>query len=69
MGFLIAGLALFTGAALFGDDGYTWLVALTGALAVVHGACTTVLRSRRRPRSGLAPERRQHGTDVPSSNR
>ena len=68
MGFLIAGVVLFAGAALFGDDGYTWLVALTGALAVVHGACTIVLRSRRRPGSGLTPERHHCGTCVSSSD-
>ena len=50
MGSLIVGLTLFAGAALFGDDGYTWLVALMGALAVVHGTCTVVLRSRPRAR-------------------
>ena len=52
MGFIFAGVVLFAVAALFG--GYTWLVALTGALAVVYGACTMVLRSRRRRlRSGF----------------
>ena len=56
MGFIFAGVVLFAGAALFG--GYTWLVALTGALAVVYGACTMVLRSRRRKlRSGFTESR------------
>ncbi len=45
MGFVIAGLALFVGAALPGGGGYTWLVAFTGALAVLYGASTMVLRS------------------------
>ena len=48
MGFVIVGLLLFAGAALFGDKGYTWLVALTGALAVCYGVCTIVLRSHRK---------------------
>lgn len=46
MGFIIVGVVLFAGAAFFGDKGYTWLVALTGALAVVYGAGTIVLRGR-----------------------
>ncbi len=52
MGFVIVGLLLFAGAALFGDKGYTWLVALTGALAVCYGVCTIVLRSRGRRGAG-----------------
>ncbi|MDE2838282.1 MAG: hypothetical protein OXL97_12390 [Chloroflexota bacterium] len=48
MGFVIVGAVLFAGAAIFGDRGYTWLVALTGALAVVYGVCVMVLRARRR---------------------
>ena len=48
MGFVIVGLLLFAGAALFGDRGYTWLVALTGALSVCYGVCTIALRSRRK---------------------
>ena len=48
MGFVIAGLALFAAAALSSGYGYTWLVALTGALAVVYGACTMALRSHSR---------------------
>ncbi len=55
MGFVIVGLLLFAGAALFGDKGYTWLVALTGALAVCCGVCTIVLRSRRK--GGAVPLR------------
>ena len=55
MGFVIVGLLLFAGAALFGDKGYTWLVALTGALAVCYGVCTIVLRSGRKV--GAAPMR------------
>ena len=51
MGFVIVGLLLFAGAALFGDKGYTWLVALTGALAVCYGVCTIVLRGRRMGRA------------------
>ena len=51
MGFVIVGVVLFAGAAIFGDEGYTWLVALTGALAVVYGLCVMVLRARRRSRS------------------
>ncbi len=67
MGFVIVGLLLFAGAAIFGDKGYTWLVALTGALAVCYGVCTIVLRSRRnggavplRPldEAGSAPKQR-----------
>ena len=52
MGFVIVGLLLFVGAALFGDEGYTWLIALTGALAVCYGVCTIVLRSRRKRGAG-----------------
>ena len=48
MGFVIVGLLLFAGAALFGDKGHTWLVAVMGALAVCYGVCTVVLRSRRK---------------------
>ena len=56
MGFIVAGVVLFAVTSLFG--GYTWLVALMGALAVVYGACTMVLRSRRRKlRSGLTESR------------
>ncbi len=58
MGFVIAGLALFAGAALLGGGGYTWLVAFTGALAVVYGASTMVLRSRRRSRSSFTEPKR-----------
>lgn len=43
MGFVIVGLLLFAGATLSGDKGYTWLVALTGALAVCNGVCPIVL--------------------------
>ena len=53
MGFLIVGLGLFAGAALFSEGGYTWLVALTGALAVVYGVCVIAWRSRRKFRSGF----------------
>ena len=56
MGFVIVGLLLFAGAALLGDKAYTWLVALTGALAVCYGICTIVLRSRRR-KGGVGPLR------------
>ena len=52
MGFVIVGLLLFAGAALFGDEGYTWLVALTGALAVCYGVCIIVLRSRSKGGAG-----------------
>lgn len=56
MGYVIVGLLLFAGAALFGDKGYTWLVALTGALAVCYGVCIIVLRSRRKGGAGpLSP--------------
>ena len=56
VGFIVAGVMLFASAALFG--GYAWLVAFTGALAVVCGACTMVLRSRRRePWSGFTGPR------------
>ena len=47
MGFLIVGLVLFASAAFVGDNGYTWLVALTGGLAVGYGVYTIVTGRRR----------------------
>ena len=66
MGFVIAGLALFAGAALLGGGGYTWFVAFTGALAVLYGASTMMLRSRRRLRSSFTgPKRPRDGRGEP----
>ena len=46
--FIIAGLALFSGAALFGDKGTLGSLPFAGTLAVAYGVYTIVRRSRRR---------------------